>query len=404
MPFSSDSLEDVISLDPISAVHPQILDILRSIASTTLLPVSQALYDNLIPSLYAKIALNTNNVHGILSGLTTEQGIVSRRKYDALGFVRRVTIDDVGGLERFTSISNQLISVREDVTPDPSPSIRAPPAHEPVRANTSFRSRSRPLFPNVTTLYLPWSLIRTLDDQVKNVELDDEDDSHDDQFAVGVINGLESNSSVSLDDRQGRSYPNALYKLIAFGRALAQNVSCETIELELGPMEESRDYWGLDRTIHILLSGFAHHRNGFRTTSSVENGHSMISLVTPKLHLVVHLPAVATKAYIPHSLTLPTSIHFVPDPQAAPMKGITTFTECGKNKVTAKECAEIIRRHYDVHISRNVYPEILYHVLDVQAVRDELEEMRRLRTTVVDGRLLANEVEGGILRDVDELE
>ncbi|KAK8847673.1 hypothetical protein IAR55_005532 [Kwoniella newhampshirensis] len=377
------------SLERISAVHPQILGILRTTSPTRLLAVSPEFYHDLIPSLYTDLSLTSTNVEGILHGLLDDSRQVRERKYAALECARCLQIADVRGLKGLARVFEEN-EERECLRLDDSTNSRDLEVGQLNLARGSPSPagfHSGPFFPFIDTLYLPWALIQALTETIKDFP-----PIEDVPLELwGEVDG--NGSDLDREDPANASL-RCLGELATCGRLLARIIRCKTIEVQLGPAEDVTGYWNLDRTLQTLLGGFV---ADVATAGTSADGKSTCSPCCPKLRLNVQLPSRYEKVYIPHGLSMPATVHFI-----APIPSLTVgvSNEALERFYTAREYAEVIRSHYDVHVSYLKPRDIFYHVQDVEEVMSELEYLRR-HGKVVNDRLLRSEEQGGVLRQVD---
>ncbi|WVQ98351.1 hypothetical protein IAU59_005474 [Kwoniella sp. CBS 9459] len=342
---------EVGTFRPLSAIHPHLLDILRTTSPTLLARVSRAFYDDLIPTIYRDVSLTEQNVWKVLEGVKRE------RKGAALGFVRdlEVGLDALQALARgrpsdsSKAVELQVTSDSHSYAPwnlaptDLSP--LSPIADHQTVPPDSARTQLQPLFSQVKRLHLPWPMIDTLSSQIA--------------WAEGRSDGVSDAAETS----RGSADPSDL------SQVLAQYVCASTIHLDLRAMVAS-SYWALDSVVTALLA---------RSVETAALNRRPLSLAIE----VALPPESPAGGYIPHGISVPAVIKFRPSATAR-----------------KEHYAKVIRDHYDVHTSRDWWPAIEYWVEDIHGVKDELGKMVEARMRVhMD--LLLDEIDGGVLRQVD---
>ncbi|WWC86597.1 uncharacterized protein L201_001474 [Kwoniella dendrophila CBS 6074] len=320
------------TLEPISAIHPHLLDILRITHPTLLLRISKAFYDDLIPKLYETLLLDKNNITGILKGI--DLTALFDRKRDCLGLVKRLTISDIRVLGEILKVIHKDRS----------------------GSNTgnnleSGRILSKPVFPNLETLHLPFNLLKSLNDIT-----------------------ITSNQISSIDNHEEEEDNDK--KIQECSYVFSHLIRTKTIMLDFAEELDTDLYWSFDLTLLNLLEDIP------KTNSSTK---IWINTILPKDR--------PEKGYIPHNLSLKSEVHF----QDHNDVNNDSLQKGRENENLNESKAKVIRDHYDVHTSRDKFPNINYYVDDVGGIKEELHKMVDLQIRV-DEKLFLDQGDGGLLR------
>ncbi|WRT67943.1 uncharacterized protein IL334_004917 [Kwoniella shivajii] len=357
-----------ITLEPLSAIHPQLLDILRNVAPVLLLRVSEAFYENLLPGLYGELVLNKDNVQAILCGLEKEEG----RKRKAFELVRHLTIEDIEVLDYLSntisdSSSSSSSSSSSKSTPEsrsnldniqlvdnerPPKTINLDDERNPKSGLITNSLNEQCIFPNIDELHLPSSFLKSIN-------------------RITISN--HQNSDALLNSPRAGEINNRLNR---YSSILFKTVKPKSAHLDLTFDIRVDEYWAFDSTFLTLLRNYSLDSGG---SSVISISSSTSPSPSTELHITTMLPSDnPEKGYIPHGIQLPCKVKFT-----------------GPN-LSPRYLAKLVRDHYDIHTSREVYPPILYQVQDVQGVQRELTSMVENRTRVPIC-LLLDERDGGVI-------
>ncbi|ADV24553.1 hypothetical protein CNBJ0320 [Cryptococcus gattii WM276] len=317
------------TLAPLHSVHRLIFVYLEELCPTLLLRISPSFHKKILPKLYTRVVLNSNNAPGFFHGVTDGP---DGRKAKSLQLVKTLIFSDPEAME----------SIMREVYQPPIPR----------GLDTFWRTRldiTYPLFPHTTNVQIGWPILR---------------------FFLTPPHHIDGFPD---DSREGLAPSGGLSAMMIYAMSFSRMLEDQVPEMKelCVDLESGETYDGI--SVEQVFRTIAY-RGRRQWVNSIQR-RSPGKVFDFTLLIRVHLQSQQTPVYLPAKTPAPFVIRFMP--HADPSKRLPVDP-----KVTAYAIYNLFR----IHTSRDSVPAV-FEVIEEQSVRRELEKliedlgMRRDTTT-----------------------